>query len=149
VGARLIAFGFLGVFAIAGLLCLAIALGSAVQRAALIHSGLRAEGSVIAKREVGRLRGGARAYAPIVQFTANDGRLYSVTSDFAGPEAAYRFGEHLRVLYQAGHPERARIDAFAPLWTLPLVTGALGAAFSFLPALLLVNWRRRRAASAS
>ena len=146
-GARIIAYGFLGVFAIGSLVLLAIAVGSTVQRAALIFSGSRAEGTVVAKKQVGRLKGGAAAFAPMLQFTASDGRTYVVTSDLSGPESAYRFGQHLRVLYQPDHPDGARIDAFAPLWTLPLVTGVVGAAFSIVPGIVVVSWRQRRRAA--
>lgn len=145
-GARIFAYGFVGAFTIASLVLLAIFVGSTVQRAALIFSGSRVEGTVVAKKQVGHLKGGAVAYAPMIQFTTGDGRTYVVTSDLSGPESAYRFGQHLRVLYHPDHPEGARIDAFAPMWTLPLVTGVVGAAFSFVPAVVVVNWRRRRAA---
>jgi hypothetical protein len=147
-GARIFAYGFIGAFAIGSLVLLAIAVGSTVQRAALIFSGSRAEGTVVAKKQVGRMKGGAAAYAPMLQFTASDGRTYVVTSDLSGPESAYQIGQHLRVLYRSDHPDGARIDAFAPLWTLPLLTGVVGAAFSIVPAMVVVNWgRRRRTAS--
>ncbi len=146
-GARIIAYGLIGAFAIGSLVLLAIAVGSTVQRATLIFSGSRAEGTVVAKKQVGRLKGGAAAYAPMLQFTASDGRTYVVTSDLSGPESTYRFGQQLRVLYQPDHPDGARIDAFAPLWTLPLVAGVVGAAFSIVPAIVVVNWGRRRRAA--
>ena len=148
-GARIFAYGFIGAFAIGSLVLLAIAVGSTVQRATLIFSGSRAEATVVAKKQVGRLKGGAAAFAPMLQFTASDGRTYVVKSDFSGPESAYRFGQHLRVLYHSDHPDGARIDAFAPLWTLPLVTGVVGAAFSIVPAIVVVNWGRRRRAAGS
>ncbi len=146
-GARIVAYGFIGAFAIASLTLLAIAVGSTVQRATLIFSGSGADGTVVAKKQVGRLKSGAAAYAPVLQFTAGDGRTYIVTSDLSGPESAYRYGQHLRVLYRADHPDGARIDAFAPLWTLPLVTAVVGTAFSIVPAIVIVNWVRRRRTS--
>jgi hypothetical protein len=146
-GARIFAYGFIGAFAIGSLVLLAIAVGSTVQRATLIFSGSRTEATVVAKKQTGHLKGGAAAYAPMFQFTASDGRAYVVTSDFSGPESAYRFGQHLQVLYQPDHPDGARIDAFAPLWTLPLLTGVVGAAFSIVPAIVVVNWRRQRRAA--
>src|SRR5260370_14524035 len=148
-GARIIAYGFIGAFAIGSLVLLAIAVGSTVQRATLMLSRSRVEGTVVAKKQVGRLKGGAAAYAPMLQFTAGDGRTYVVTSDLSGAESAYRFGQHVRVLYQPDHSDGARIDAFAPLWTLPLVTGVVGAAFSIVPAIVVVNWGRRRRAARS
>src|ERR1700683_5414549 len=108
-GARIFAYGFIGVFAIGSLVLLCIAVFSTMQRAALILSGSRAEATVTAKKEVGHLEGGAGAYAPMLQFTASDGRTYVVTSDLSGPQSAYRFGQHLRVLYRPDQPDGARI----------------------------------------
>lgn len=139
--ARLIGYLFLGSFCIAGPLLLAIALGSAAQRAVLILSGTHVEGTVIAKRPTGSSR---VTYAPVIQFTADDGRAYVVTSDVYGRESAFSYGEQVRVIYRRSNPEAARIDVFAQLWTFPLVFGVVGAAFSVIPVLVLLTWLRRR-----
>src|SRR5579871_5112721 len=142
--ARVIAYVFVGSFCVAGPLCLAVALGSALQRAVLIYTGVRAEGTVVAKARMGSTR---ITYAPVFQFTASDGRSYTVNSDVYGQESDFKYGQHLTVLYRAGHPQSARINAFGPLWTYPLVFGAVGTGFSFIPALMLENWIRRRHSS--
>lgn len=140
---RLIGYLFIGSFCIAGPVLLMLALGKAVQRTALVMSGLRAQAVVIA---AARASGSSRpTYAPVFQFAATDGRTYTVISDVYGEESAVHFGSRLRVLYRPDHPESARIDAFAPLWTLPLVLGAVGLGFSVVPAIVLVSWMRRRA----
>ena len=139
--ARLIAYVFVGSFCLAGPLCLVIAFGSAVQRAALIYCGLQAEGTVIAKQPSGSTR---VTYAPVFRFTASDGRAYVVASDVSGRESAFKYGQHVQVLYWQDHPESARIDAFAALWTFPLVFGVVGAAFSVIPAVVVTSWMRRR-----
>jgi hypothetical protein len=111
---RLIAYVFLGSFCIGGPVLLVIALSTAVQRAALIYSGMHAEATVIAKRPTGTTR---VTYAPVIQFAAIDGRTYTVISDVFGREDAFEFGARVPVLYRRNHPELARIDAFAQLWT--------------------------------
>src|ERR1700678_2611544 len=147
IGARIVVYGFVGAFALGSLVLLTIAIGSTMQRAVLIFSGSRADGIVVAARQVGRMKGGAAAYAPVLQFNATDGRTYVVTSDVSGPASAYRIGQHLQVLYQTDHPDGARVDAFAPLWTLPLVTGVVGAPLSIVSAFVVAtSLRRRRAA---
>lgn len=146
-GARIFVYCLLGAFSLGGLVSLAIAAGSTAQRAWLILAGLRAEGIVIAQRQSPNTNDGVHTYAPVVQFTANDGRTYVVTSDVAGPESQFKFGQHLRVLYQPARPDRGRIDTFASLWTLPLVTGVVGSAFSVVPAFVISGWRRRRRAA--
>jgi hypothetical protein len=138
---RLIAYVFLGSFCIAGPMLLIIALGTTGQRAGLMISGLDAEATVIGARQMGSTR---VTYAPVFQFTASNGRTYRVNSDVYGKKSAIRYGERVRVLYWTNHPESARIDAFAPLWTLPLVVGAVGAGFCVVPAIMLVAWMRRR-----
>lgn len=139
---RLIAYVFLGSFCVAGPLLLTLALGTAVQRTALIFSGLRADATVIGWRTMGSTK---VTYAPVFQFTASDGRPYTVSSDVYGSKSAVRYGERIRVLYWPNQAESARIDAFAPLWTFPLVAGVVGAGFSVVPAIMLVAWMRRRA----
>lgn len=140
---RLIAYVFLGSFCLAGPLLLILALGTAVQRAALLAYGYRAEATVIG---VQASRSSRPTYAPVFQFQAADGRSYVQSSDVYGAQSAVRYGERLQVLYWPNHPESARIDAFAPLWTLSLITGAAGTGFSIVPAIVLVAWMRRRAA---
>lgn len=142
--ARLFTYGFLGAFTLASVLLLGISIGTAVQRATLIIAGARATATVVAKRESPQTKNGQRMVAPVVQFTAGDGRTYVVTSDVSGPESQYQFGQPLPVLYVHDHPDGARIDAFAPLWMLPLVAGVVGAAFSVVPAIVFTSWRRRR-----
>jgi hypothetical protein len=141
---RLIGYVFLGSFCIAGPLLLVLALGVAVQRAALVVSGVHAQATVIGAVRSGSTRA---TYAPVFQFTAANGRTYTVNSDVYGKESAVRFGKRVQALYWPNHPESARIEGFAPLWTLPLVTGAVGAGFSVVPAIMLVAWMRRRASA--
>jgi hypothetical protein len=142
---RLIAYVFLGSFCIAGPLLLILALGTAVQRAALVVSGRHAEATVIGAQQSGSSR---VSYAPVFQFAASDGRSYTVSSDVYGKESAVRYGNRVQVLYWPNHPESARIDAFAPLWTMPLVVGVVGLGFSVVPAIMWVAWLRRRATEA-
>ena len=142
--ARLIAYVFLGSFCIAGPLLLVLALGTAVQRVSLIYSGLRAQGTVIAKRTTGSTRA---TYAPVFQFKASDGRTVTVNSDVYGEESAFSYGQRVQVLYRRDNPDSARLDKFGQLWTLPLVVGVVGAGFSIVPAIMLVAWMRRRAAA--
>jgi hypothetical protein len=88
-------------------------------------------------------------YAPVFQFTASDGRGYTVGSDVYGKESEVRYGERVQVLYWPGHPEAARLDAFAALWTMPLVAGVVGSGFSVVPGIVLVAWMRRRGSDAA
>jgi hypothetical protein len=141
---RLIAYGFVGAFCLVGPLFLLVALGSAVHRAVFIHTALRAEGSVIEMRPTHSTRTGAGAFIPVFRYTANDGRVYIIVSDVTVRRLSFSPGEQVSVLYQQGHPENARIDAFTPLWLYSVIFGIVGAAFSSIPALILVNRMRQR-----
>jgi len=139
---RLIAYVFVGSFCIAGPLALILALGTAAQRAGLLIYGQHAQATVIGAQQS---RSSPTAYAPVFRFTAADGRSYTASSDLYGKETAVRFGERIQILYWPRHPESARIDAFGPLWTMPIVVGVVGAGFCVVPAMILVAWMRRRA----
>ena len=146
-GPRLIAYGFVGAFCLVGPLFLLIAIGSALNRAVFIHSALRADGTVIEMRPVRSTRTGAGTYVPVFTFTASDGRMYMVTSDVSVQSSGFTQGERVRVFYLQGHPETACIDAFSPLWLFSLIFGIVGAAFSSVPVLILLNRFRQRRAS--
>jgi hypothetical protein len=139
--ARLIAYVFLGSFCVVGPVLLAVALVTAIQRTALLYSGVSADGTVVGKRSSGSAH---PSYAPVVKFEASNGRTYVVTSDVSGAEPDFGLGQHVPVLYRPDHPESARLEAFAQLWTMPLVVGGVGAGFSIIPAIVLSGWRRRR-----
>lgn len=145
---RLIAYGFVGAFCLVGPLFLLIALNAAVHRAVFIHTALRAEGTVIEMRSTHSTRTGAGTYIPVFRYTADDGRIYTIVSDVSVQPSSFSRGEQVTVLYQQGHPETARIDAFTPLWLFSIIFGIVGAAFSSIPALILVN-RIRQHPSAS
>jgi hypothetical protein len=140
---RLIAYGFVGSFCVVGPLFLLIALNAAVHRAVFIHTALRAEGTVIEMRPTHSTRTGAGTYIPVFHYTADDGRIYIIVSDVTVQRSSFSRGEQVTVLYQQGHPETARIDAFTPLWLFSIVFGIVGAAFSSIPAFILVNRMRQ------
>ena len=138
---RLIAILFIGSFCIVGPLGVVIALGAAVQRTALIVSGLRADATVIGWRQSGSSH---PTYAPVVQFTAIDGRTHTANSDVYGRQSAYRAGQHVGVLYWPDNPDSARLDSFGALWMFPLVFGIVGSALSIVPGIVVAGWIRRR-----
>ncbi len=141
---RLIAWVFLGSFCLAGPLLVLLSLATTAQRVELLITGVRGQGTVIGWRQSGS---SPPAYAPVFQFNARDGRTYTASSDFYGKQRDAVVGAQVPVVYPAEDPSSARIDAFVPLWVLPLVTGAVGAGFCVVPAIMWVAWLRRRAAA--
>jgi hypothetical protein len=95
--ARLIAYGFVGAFAAAGLLLLAIAATAVVQRAAFLHAALRTDGTVVALRAVHSTRTGAGTEVPVFRFTATDGRPYTQAAEASVRGASLRVGQRIGV----------------------------------------------------
>lgn len=143
---RLTAYGFIGIFGLVGFLFLFIAIDSAAHQINFIHHALRAEGTVIDMQPTHSTRHWAGMYIPLVRYTADDGHMYILVSDIPVQPSALSRGEQVTVLYLQGHPETARIDASSSLWTFSLVFGIVGAAFSGVPGLMLLNRIRQRRA---
>jgi hypothetical protein len=136
-------------FCVVGPAFLLIALGAAIKQVRFVRSALHAEGTVIALQEFRNTRSTTRNFVPVFQFTAGNGQSYVVRSRTAARQNQIRIGDRVEVLYSRLHPESAFINRFGQLWTFPLVFGAIGAAFSTVPAFVLFQIRRRRNIAAS
>ncbi|GAB3928228.1 hypothetical protein GCM10011575_11830 [Microlunatus endophyticus] len=82
-------------------------------------------------------------YYPVVRFTATDGRQITFRSH-TGTNSRPAIGKQVTVLYQAGHPEDARLSGFVSQWLAPLITGVLGIVFTGVGLLLITVYVRRR-----
>lgn len=146
VGSRIVAYLFLGVVCSAGPIMLLIATATGIERALFIHSSLPADGVIVALRQPPSRRHTNQSRSPIFRFMASNGQSYTVTSYIAQRPSPWRFGDHVPVLYQPGHPENASIDSFVQLWEPQVVLSIVGASFSSVPFLI---FRARRRANAS
>jgi hypothetical protein len=140
---RLIVYGFLGLFGVVGIVFVVIAVGSAIHREAFIRTALRTRGTVTEMRPTRSTRTGAGTYVPVFRYTADDGETYLVVSDVSVGASAFSTGEKISVLYQQGHPESARIDAFTPLWLYSVIFAIGGVVFASVPIFVLLNRNRR------
>ncbi|HET8941257.1 MAG TPA: DUF3592 domain-containing protein [Rudaea sp.] len=75
---------------------------------------------------------GSGTYHPVVQFTAQDGKIIHFTSSTGSKPAAYSRGDRLRVFYDAANPEDASIDSFASNWLGTLILGGMGLLFTLI-----------------
>jgi hypothetical protein len=141
-GARLVAYLFVGIICAAGPFLLLIAGVTAIQRVIFLHTAQPVEGQVIALRQAPTRRSSRPSYFPIFAFKAADGQTYTVTSNIADRQTAW-LGKPVRVLYLPHDPQTARIDTFAQLWEGQIIPAVIGAAFSTIP--LLILFRRRAA----
>jgi hypothetical protein len=76
--------------------------------------------------------GSSRGLAPVVEFTASDGRKVKITGSVSSSPPAYSRGEHVHVLYESANPQNARLDSFMETWFLPLLFGGLGGVFAMI-----------------
>lgn len=80
-------------------------------------SGGRATGKVIAAKIDG---GSSDSFAPVVEFTAADGKRYQFISAISSSFFDYKLDQQVPVLYKLSSPSDARIDGFWHNWVGPL-----------------------------
>ena len=76
---------------------------------------------------------GQQFFYPIVEFVLPDETRYTVQTSEGSWPAAYEKGQAVTVLYQRDQPRKARIQSTSStigMWTLPIISGFLGAAFA-------------------
>lgn len=135
---------FVGIilFAGPGLLILDAAL--AVRNFLFIRTSVVTGGTVLELRTVRGTRNG-HSYAPVFRFVADDGETYIHVSNMSSNPAGFTIGQQVRVLYQHGHPENAKIDTFFQLWLPEFVLTIVGGGFSVIPAIVIRRKLAQRA----
>jgi len=140
---RAIAYLFVGAILLMGPFLVTLAVIAAVRNVLFIHTSIATSGTILEMRPV---RGSRHrySYAPVFRYTADDGETYIIVPKNSGRSTSFKVGETVRVLYQHGHPESAKIDSLFQLWAFEMIGGAVGGAFCFIPAMVIV--RRKRGA---
>lgn len=110
------------VFAALGLALLIVAGVLAMARASDLSGAEHADGTVFA------LSGGAKGFAPVVQFTPASGGTVPFTADVDSNPPAYQVGDHVPVLYPPDKPHEAVIDSFWQVWFSSALFALIGAA---------------------
>lgn len=87
----------------------------------LIATAEKAPGTVVGF-ERRSSKGGSSDY-PVIEFATATGEIRRFTTSGAGN---YTRGQMIEVLYDAGTPEKARVNVFIELWLGSLVLGAFG-----------------------
>ena len=141
--ARIIAYLFVGIVCAAGPVLLLIATITGIEKAIFVHSSVKTDGVVFGMRPVYERRSNKTWY-PVFQFTAKDGRSFTVTSDVGERPFPWRPPQQVTILYDPDNPENARIDSFAQLWMPQAVLGTVGGGFATIPLLVLIRWLRLR-----
>ena len=129
---------------LAGPCVLALDAVLAIRNAIFIHTAINSDGAILELRRVQSSRNG-HSYAPVFRFAADDGQIYMVVSSNSNNPPGFRVGEHVKVLYQHGRPEHAKIDSFIQLWLPELVLTIVGGGFSVIPAIIVRRRLKQRA----
>ncbi len=113
------------IFTILGTLFFVFGLASGLQSIRQISTFARAQGSVV--DVVTRVDSdGDTTYAPVVEFTAANGRRYEFTNSTSNNPSPYKIEQRVTVLYDPTNPINVRIDSPADLWILPFVFMLIG-----------------------
>jgi hypothetical protein len=140
---KIIAFLFIWIFLCAGPGLLLLDAVLAIRNVIFIHTSAATEGTVLELRQVRSTRNG-HSYAPVFRFTAGDGKTHIHVSNMSTSPPGFSVGQQVRVLYQHGHPEDARIDSFFQLWLAECVLTVVGGGFSIIPAFVLYRRLKQR-----
>jgi Protein of unknown function (DUF3592) len=101
-----------------------------------IANSLSATGVVTAlATEMGR---SGYLYYPLVQFKIASGQTMSFQSGVGSSPAGYSVGQQVKVLYDAGNPQRAEIDSMSSQWFVPGCMITMGVLFTIGGLLLSV-----------
>ncbi|MGB6692307.1 MAG: DUF3592 domain-containing protein [Terracidiphilus sp.] len=119
-------------FFVLGPCALAWALISAYRTHTFLQRSVTAQATIVRLNVVRSLRRRTRGYEPVFIFTADDGRTYTINSNYATNPPAFKIGERATAHYEKGHPEQARLDSFTQLWMFDVIDGAVGALFTLL-----------------
>ena len=111
------------VFAALGLALLIVAGVAAAARATDLAGAEHADGTVFA------LSGGAKGFAPVVQFSPSSGGTVPFTADVDSNPPAYQVGDHVQVLYPPDKPHDAVIDSFWQVWFSAVLFALIGITF--------------------
>jgi hypothetical protein len=111
-----------------GIVCSAICIGSTIYVLSFVCSATRVIGNVVRFEERHNMDNDL-SFAPVISYTDLDGVRHTFISNVSSSLQEYKIGDSVPVLFHHENPDVARIDAFAEIWGVPLVTGILGTVF--------------------
>jgi len=112
-----------GIMLVMGVLFAGVAAYIFYQDYALEKNGVQVEGTVISLA-MSQDDDGSTSYAPVVRFTSQDGREFTIQSNFYSSPPAYQTGQKVSVLYPTDRPGEAKVKGEGNL--LMIIFGILG-----------------------
>jgi hypothetical protein len=83
------------------------------------------------------------AYAPQIQFVADDGRQHAFVLGRSSSAPEYAVGERVELIYPPGHPDDALLNQFEAIWDDTLTFAILGSSFLVIGVAHAVLQRRQ------
>jgi len=123
-------------FTLVGLAMLAGAFFIYTSTNAFLKDAVTAEGIVV-ELLVSRTSDSV-SYRPLVEFTAENGRVIEFAPTAGSNPARYSEGEPVEVLYQTARPSDAKINDFFSLWGVALILAAMGTVFFLAGAAIIL-----------
>lgn len=121
----------LGVFALVGLIFLAVGIGSFLHTRRFVATALSASGVVT--ENVWRNSSNGVSY-PRIRFRTADGQEVTTITNTGSSPPSYNVNDAVTILYDPQQPYHALIRSFGELWMLPLVFSGLGLLFCSIAA---------------
>ena len=115
-----------------GIACLLLSVGFSIYTRIFISNAERSSGTILRLVPIADKEDGAVNYAPVFTFAADDGKIYTITSDTSTNPPEFEVGQSVPVLYSKGNPAGAKLSSFGQLWIDTVVSASLGAVFTTL-----------------
>jgi hypothetical protein len=120
-----------GIFAVLGTILLIVGGIVAASNINTRNMLVQVEGSVVDFQTASGSDGDVM-YAPVVEFTAQDGRRYEFVGNVRSRPAEYALEQKVTVLYDPANPQGAILESFMELWFAPALFGFIGSIFAFI-----------------
>lgn len=118
-----------GIFLFIGLVFMVIAGFVASSSQEKVNTYIQVEGVVTDLEQSASSSDNSYTYYPIVEYTANDGNVYSFRSNVGSSPPSYEINEVVIVMHPPDQPQSGQINDFTSLWLFPIIFGSLGFIF--------------------
>ena len=118
-----------GIFLFIGLLFMVIAGFVASSSQEKIDTYIQVEGIVIDLEQSSSSSDNSYTYFPVVEYTADDGNVYSFRSSVGSSPPSYEINETVTVMHPPDQPQSGQINDFTSLWLVAIIFGGLGFVF--------------------
>ena len=133
---------FYALFIGLGLLFTAIGIGWTVKTRQFVASAVHVKGTLVEYAQHEDSDSGSTMYAPVVEFTTQDGQPIRFTSSTSSSMRSWDVGQQINMLYDPQKPEHAEIASIFDLWFGPAIFLFIGIVFTAIGIGVWIAFRR-------